>query len=92
MRYTSACCIGTYPKWIARLIRWGIKRNPSCTVEITFRGRGKAFRGVDRKKTYPYGLPVSKASRIAVYVAVKKSMRFPDPNGGLIMRGLKIEA
>jgi hypothetical protein len=70
-RKTSAICIGTYPKWMARIIRWAIRKNKSSTVEVQLRGRGK-YHGV----RYTHGIPLSKGSHAAIYLHVKKSMRF----------------
>lgn len=77
-RRTGAYCIGTYPKWMARAMRWLIKRNASTTVDLDFKGRGKPIKGVIRK-AYRYGLPVSKATKVAIYVRGK---RISDHNGG----------
>lgn len=82
MRRTSAHCIGTYRPWFARVLRWMIKRNSSSTVEVQFRGRGKAKKGIKRA-IYRYGLPVSKATKVAVYLYVKPSMRFPAGTGSI---------
>ena len=81
---TGSYCIGTYPKWFARIIRWGINRNPSSTVEITFRGRGtpKVKRiGVNKTPWYRYythGLPVRLAPKVAIYLAIKKKLRYQE--------------
>ena len=73
-RYTTAHCIGTYPKWFARIIRWMVNRNKATTVKVIFKGRGRAKDG----GAWPYGVPVGLAPKVSIYLDIKPKLRFPD--------------
>ena len=59
-----AVSIGTYPKWVARFMRWYLKRQ-GCGLKIQFYGRsGTRRKGSNR-------LRLGDAKRIAIYLESK---------------------
>lgn len=66
-------CIGTYPKWQAKVIRWFLKRSPTTTVEFIFRGRGTTVERRTWGADQSY-MPVAGAKKVAIYVGLKPSI------------------
>ena len=62
-------CIGTYHIWLARLMRWYMKRSQGFNVRLAFRGRGSSIH-----RTL-HGVPVRKAWWVAVYVRQQGNRR-----------------
>ena len=62
--------LGTYPKWLAYPLRWMLKKKlNNARYEIRFIGRGSTKKATRRQ--YPYGLPVSKANKVALVISTK---------------------
>ena len=59
-----AKCIGTYPKWLAHILRWYMSRQKGFNAKLHFRGRGYR-QGVLR---YRQSLPLKYATRVAIYI------------------------
>ncbi len=67
-RRIQGLCIGTFPKWQARFIRWWLKRKAGFNVELVLRGRGTPLNG----KRYSHGIPVKQAKKVAIYVFAQR--------------------
>lgn len=59
-----AKCIGTYPKWLAYVMRWFMRKQKGYNVELWFRGRG----GRKGSISYRQSLPLKYASKVAIYI------------------------
>lgn len=56
--------IGTYPLWIARLLRWGLSKRFETGITILLRGRGPRH----GSRAYRQSLPLARAKRATLYV------------------------
>lgn len=72
--------IGTYPRFIGRLIRWGLKKfylKRKEKVQVHLRGRGSRRKAFLKHGGYiarlNEDLPVKYAPRVAIYVTLKRS-------------------
>ena len=63
MKYNNSVKIGEYPKWLGKVIVWGLSKAKAKDMRFKLYGRGK---GSSQRN---YGaLPVKYCPRVAVYV------------------------